>query len=452
MNEKSIWSDALTLIKETTGDSVGFKLYIEPALPVKYSDDTFLIRVSMPLIKNMIERRYKDFIESALEKITGNTVSLKIEVEDSSKTNISDTEDTPTGNDDNPSKHIEDNDNVHLINPYYTFENFVIGSSNQITTAYAIRVAEKPGYVYNPLFLYGNSGLGKTHLMYAIGNRIKQNFPDYRIMYTTTEMFTSEFVDSLENNSTMDFKHKYRNIDVLLIDDIQFIETKKTTQEEFFHTFNTLYAQNKQIVITSDRKPRDLIQIEERLINRFSQGLTADLSVPDLETRIAILQSKAQMQHKTLPKDVLQYIAERINSNVRELEGALTKIISVSQISKKDITIEFAEGVIKSILPEDGIVKITSDKIIEKVALFYNISVENLTGTVRTQEYAFPRQVAMYLCYKLTDMRYSMIGKAFSNKDRTTVMHNVKKIEDKLKTNADLKSNINYIIQDLESV
>lgn len=449
MDEKIIWSDALELIKKMTDDSVGFKIYIESAVPLKYDGSIFLISVSIPLIKNMIERRYKSYIENAVGKVTGTAVRLEISVEE--ETEEASYSQKPQKEE--PVKKDEENDNkFNLINPKYTFENFVIGSSNQITTAYAIRVAEKPGYVYNPLFLYGNSGLGKTHLMYAIGNRIKQNYPDYNVMYTTTETFTTEFVDALEKNSTTEFKHKYRDVDVLLIDDIQFIENKKTTQEEFFHTFNTLYSLNKQIVITSDRKPRDLVTIEERLIARFSQGLTADLSVPDLETRIAILQAKAQIHHKILPKDVLEYIAQRVNSNVRELEGALTKIISMSQISKKEITIDFAEGVIKSILPEDGIVKITTDKIIDKVSLFYNISTENLIGNSKIKEFSFPRQVAMYLCYKLTDMRYGMIGKAFGGKDRTTVMHNVKKIEDKLKTDANLKSNINYIIKDLESV
>lgn len=434
MDINEIWDKVLEIVKSTVNSIVGYNVHIKSSTPVSFTDSVFTICVPISINKNMIEFRYRNCIETALEKVTGVKYTLNV---------------TILGEDPEEEKKLPVSDTV---NPKYTFENFVIGSSNEYAAATAISTAEKPGYIYNPLFLYGNSGLGKTHLMQAIGNRIIKTQPEMKVIYVSSEQFTNEFIDALKDKRTLEFKRKYRGVDVLLIDDVQFLERTESIQEEFFHTFNDLYSMNKQIVLTSDRKPGELVVLEERLRTRFSQGLIIDITVPNYETRVAILKKKAEVQHVVIDEEVLAYLANRIKSNIRELEGALLKIISISEISHREINIELAEYVLKSILPEDGIVKITPDKIMDKVSVFYNITKDDLTGKIKTKNVAFPRQIAMYLCNKLTDMNFGMIGKAIGNKDRTTVMHNVKKIESEITTNESLKADINYIIKDLESI
>ena len=434
MDINEIWDKVLEIVKSTVNSIVGYNVHIKSSTPVSFTDSVFTICVPISINKNMIEFRYRNCIETALEKVTGVKYTLNV---------------TILGEDPEEEKKLPVSDTV---NPKYTFENFVIGSSNEYAAATAISTAEKQGYIYNPLFLYGNSGLGKTHLMQAIGNRIIKTQPEMKVIYVSSEQFTNEFIDALKDKRTLEFKRKYRGVDVLLIDDVQFLERTESIQEEFFHTFNDLYSMNKQIVLTSDRKPGELVVLEERLRTRFSQGLIIDITVPNYETRVAILKKKAEVQHVVIDEEVLAYLANRIKSNIRELEGALLKIISISEISHREINIELAEYVLKSILPEDGIVKITPDKIMDKVSVFYNITKDDLTGKIKTKNVAFPRQIAMYLCNKLTDMNFGMIGKAIGNKDRTTVMHNVKKIESEITTNEALKADINYIIKDLESI
>ena len=287
--------------------------------------------------------------------------------------------------------------------------------------------------------------------MCAIGNKIKKEHPDYKVLYITTENFTAEFVECIKNYKMDEFRKKYRTADVLLVDDVQFLQNREGFQEEFFHTFNDLHSLNKQIVLTSDRKPSELITLEERLVTRFSQGLTFDISVPDYDTRLAILRKKAELNNYEVGDEILQYIADRIKSNVRELEGALLKVISIGQLSHKEIDIELTKFAIESILPKDGIVKITPDKIMDKVSTFYSVTKEELIGKSRVKSLVLPRQVAMYLCTKLTDMNAGMIGKTFG-KDRTTVLHSVEKIETDLKTDKIMKTNIDYIIKDLQSL
>lgn len=434
MDINEIWDKVLENVKSTVSSIVGYNVHIKSSTPVSFTDSIFTICVPISINKNMIEFRYRNYIETALEKVTGVKYTLNV---------------TVLGEGDNPEPKFQV---PETVNPKYTFENFVIGSSNEYAAATAISTTEKPGYIYNPLFLYGNSGLGKTHLMQAIGNRIIKNYPEMKVIYVSSEQFTNEFIDALKDKKTTEFKRKYRGIDVLLIDDVQFLERTESIQEEFFHTFNDLYSMNKQIVLTSDRKPGELVVLEERLRTRFSQGLIIDITVPNYETRVAILKKKAEVQNITISEEVLNYLANRIKSNIRELEGALLKIISMSELSHKEINVELAEYVLKSILPEDGIVKITPDKIMDKVSVFYNITKDDLTGKIKTKNVALPRQIAMYLCNKLTDMNFGMIGKAIGNKDRTTVMHNVKKIETEIATNEALKSDINYIIKDLQSI
>ncbi len=429
-----VWEEVLENVKNTVSTQVGYNVHVKSSVPVSATESVFTIRVPITINRNMIQFRYKDCIESALEKVTGKKYNLKVLVigeneDEEEKLPVSDT-----------------------VNPKYTFENFVVGSSNEYAAATAISTAENPGYIYNPLFIYGNSGLGKTHLMHAIGNKIIHNNPRLKVLYVTSEHFTNDFINALKDKKMSEFKTNYRTVDVLLIDDIQFLHNKEGIQEEFFHTFNDLYSMNKQIVITSDRKPSELKNLEERLVTRFSQGLPIDVNVPNFETRMAILKKKAEMQGISINEDVLSYIADRIKSNIRELEGALLKIISMSEMSHREMNVELAEYVIKSILPEDGIVKITPNKIMDKVSVFYNITKDDLMGKIKTKNVAFPRQIAMYLCYKLTDMNYTTIGKAIGNKDRTTVMYNVDKIEKEISHNESLKEDINCIIKDLQSI
>ena len=443
MSEKDIafiWSQVFDIVKGKSVSTVGLNVHMKDATPVSIDSTSFTIAVPMSINRNMIQFRYKECIESALEEVTAQKLSLKIILHGE--------EDNEKASELNESKPPEKS---NRLNPKYTFENFVIGSSNEYATAAAISATEKPGYIYNPLFLYGNSGLGKTHLMYAIGNRIHEKNPSANIIYVTSEVFTNEFITAVREAKGEEFRKKYRSADVFLVDDVQFLEKKEATQEEFFHTFNELYSMNKQIVLTSDRHPVNLVTLEDRLRNRFAQGLTIDITVPNYETRIAILQKKASQHNVEISMDTLSYIAERIKSNVRELEGILIKMISISEISSKPIDVNLADYVLKSYMPQNEIAKITPEIIMDKVCRFYTISKEDLTGKIRTSNFAVPRQVAMYLCHKLTDMNFTTIGRSFGNKDRTTVMHNVRKIESDIETNEELKSAINYIIKDLQT-
>lgn len=441
MDVSRTWKNVLEILKDKLDNSVGYRVYIEPAVPMINDGKMFTISVPMEMSKKMIVARYKHFIESALEQVLEKRITLNVI--------ISDRTEPLTAEEEIPEITDPTTIGANSVNPNYTFDNFVTGSPNEYITAAAESIAEKPGYGFNPFVIYGKSGIGKTHLMHAIGNKIKKLYPDYNVLYVTSETFTNEFINSLKNNTTIEFKKKYRSEDVLLIDDIQFIQNKDSTQEEFFHTFNALYSLNKQIVVTSDKKPNDLKKLEERLRGRLMQGLTDELCMPSYETRVAILKKKAEFHNVDISETVFSYMAEQINSNIRELEGALIKVISMSQISHSRISIEFVKNVLKTILPEEGN-KITTDKIIEKVAAFYNISKTDLKGNIRTAGFALPRQVAMYLCHKIAKSKFSVIGNIFG-KDRSTVSHNVKKIEADIETDEELKSDINYIINDLNS-
>ncbi len=447
MDCEKIWMELQESIKNAVEAEVSYTVHIKPAKAVLFEDSVFTIAVPSSINRNMIEFRFKNKIESILEAYTGQKITLNIILEDELEQFM----ENSSINDEKISS-----SNTHQrelsLNEKYTFENFVIGSSNEYAAAAAISTSENPGRIYNPLFLYGNSGLGKTHLMCAIGNKIKKEHPDYNILYITTENFTAEFVDCIKNHKMDSFRKKYRTADVLLVDDVQFLQNREGFQEEFFHTFNDLHSLNKQIVLTSDRKPNELITLEERLRTRFSQGLQIDITVPNYETRLAILRKKSELNDYRISDDILTYIADRIKSNVRELEGALLKVISIGQLSHKEIDIELTKFAIESILPKDGVVKITPDKIMDKVSTFYNVTKDELIGKSRVKTLVIPRQIAMYLCSKLTDMNASMIGKTFGNKDRTTVLHSVQKIENDLTTDKTLKTNIDYIIKDLQSL
>ncbi len=443
MDIKEIWEHALSYIREDVHSIVGYNTYIRDAQPVYFENGQFQLAVSTAISKTMLEIRYKNNIESALSKVTASPVRIDvIIVEEGAKLPIREPVIQET-----QARAVSSGN----LNPRYTFDNFVVGTSNEYATAVAMNVAKNPGKS-NPLFLYGNSGLGKTHLMQAIGNEILKNDPRKQVIYITSEKFTNDMTNSIRDQDMESFRHRYREIDVLLVDDVQFIEGKEGTQEEFFHTFNDLYLNNKQIVLTSDRKPKDLITLEERLRTRFEWGLSTDILTPDYETRVAILKKKAENQSVYVSEKVLSYIAERVDSNVRELEGALLKIIAYAGISHKDIDINIAEYALRSILPEDGVIKITPQKIMEKVCTFYNVRQEELIGHSKMKTVVIPRQIAMYLCKTMTDMNFVMIAKTFGNRDRTTIMYAVDKIMAAVKTDAALKADIDYIIKDLNSL
>ena len=441
MNVEEIWDYSLSYIRNDSGSIVGYNTYIKEAKPLDFKNGILRISVSTTLKKTMIELRYKENIEKSISKITGQPSKLEILVGD---INIEKTEEH-----ENVTSTVNNNSG---LNPRYTFDNFVVGSSNEHATAVAMSVAKYPGEGNNPLFLYGNSGLGKTHLMHAIGNEIVKNSPNKSVLYVTSERFTNDMITSLRDKSMEAFRRRYRDIDVLLVDDVQFIEGKEGSQEEFFHTFNELHMNNKQIVLTSDRKPRDLIVLEERLRNRFEWGLSIDIITPNYETRMAILKKKAESRNITIDEDVLSYIAERIDSNIRELEGALSKIISYAGISHKEIDIDIADYILRTILPDEELIKITPDKILENVASYYSINVSDITGKSKQKCFALPRQVSMYLCKNLTDLNFTMIARILGNRDRTTVMYAVDKIAMLAKEEPNIKRDIENITKNINSL
>lgn len=332
----------------------------------------------------------------------------------------------------------------------YTFENFVIGGANRFAHAAALAVAENPSKSYNPLFIYGGVGLGKTHLMQAIGNHIRINNRSLNVAYLSSERFTNEFINSIRDNKTEEFRNRYRNIDILLIDDIQFLAGKEQTQEEFFHTFNSLHEAGKQIVISSDRNPKEIPTLEERLRSRFSWGLTTDIQAPDLETRVAILHKKARADNLDIDDDVLLYIATRVSNNIRELEGALVRVIAYSSLVNSDINVALAVDALKGILPDDPSTVLNISRIQDLVAKHFNITVEEIVGKKRTKHIVFPRQIAMYLSRELTDNSLPKIGQDFGGRDHTTVIHAYDKI-DKLKdTDSDLSKHLQVLKEKLK--
>lgn len=337
------------------------------------------------------------------------------------------------------------------LNPKYTFDTFVVGSNNNFAHAASLAVAESPGEIYNPLFIYGGVGLGKTHLMHSVAHFILANDPSKKVLYVTSETFTNELIDALKAGKTgselamTKFREKYRNNDVLLIDDIQFIIGKEATQEEFFHTFNDLHGKKKQIIISSDKPPKDIETLEARLRSRFEWGLIADITLPDYETRMAILHKKEELEGYNISEEVIKYIATNIKSNIRELEGAFNKVMASSKLEKKEVTLELAEQALKDIISPDEQKVITPDYIISVVAEHYHVTVADLCGNKRSSKIVMPRQIAMYLCRDIIDTSLKTIGKNLGDRDHTTVMHGIEKIENELKTNDNLKNSIDTL-------
>jgi chromosomal replication initiator protein len=331
------------------------------------------------------------------------------------------------------------------LNPKYTFDTFVIGPSNRFAHAASIAVAQSPAKAYNPLFIYGGVGLGKTHLMQAIGHYVLDKFVESNVIYISSEKFTNQLIDAIQNRTTIKFRNKYRNVDILLIDDVHFLGGKEQTQEEFFHTFNTLYDAHKQIVLSSDRPPKEIPNLEDRLVSRFEWGLVTDLQAPDIETRVAILRKKAEQEQVMLPDDVAFYIASRIKSNVRKLEGALSRISAYSSLMKTPMDVETAEGILGDIVSGEDAKSVTVEIIQKKVAEYFDIRVSDMMSKKRPQSIAFPRQIAMYLARTLVGASLPEIGEAFGGRDHTTVLHATKSIESRLKKDEGLRKIVTYL-------
>ncbi len=395
--------------------------------------------------KDFIENKYKSLIFNTLRYITNKEWTFSVidlskeEGDQGNKDVISNTA--------NNASSAEIEINKSTLNPKYTFETFVVGNNNRFAHAAALAVGNEPAKSYNPLFLYGGVGLGKTHLMHAIGNRILENDPNSNVLYVTSEKFTNQLINAIKDNKNEFFRNKYRNIDVLLIDDIQFIAGKERVQEEFFHTFNSLYEDGKQIIISSDVPPRDIPFLEDRLKSRFEWGLLADISVPDYETRLAILRKKAQDESIIIDDFILSNIANKIDSNIRELEGVFNKIVARASLTHSPITIELAEKIINEFKYENEKV-ISCDFIKETVAKYFSISKDDLSSNKRSNDIAFPRQIAMYLCREIANMSYPQIGDDFGGRDHSTVMHACRKIEKEVKE----KNNTKLIVDSVKNI
>ena len=442
--------ELLNKLKELLEDEVSkisFETWIKPLGIRAIEKDNIVFKTVSEYQKDFIENKFNSLIFNTLRYITNkdwtfSVIDLSKETEENNniitdkKSNV-------------PEAELESNHST--LNPKYTFETFVVGNNNRFAHAAALAVGNEPGKSYNPLFLYGGVGLGKTHLMHAIGNRIVEDNTASNVLYVTSEKFTNQLINAIKDNKTEIFRNKYRNIDVLLIDDIQFIAGKDRVQEEFFHTFNTLRENGKQIIISSDKPPRDIEFLEDRLKSRFEWGLLADISCPDYETRLAILRKKAQDENIIIDDSILSDIATKIDSNIRELEGVFNKIVARASLTHSPITIELAENIINEFKYESEKV-ISSDFIKETVSKYFSIDKEELAGSKRSNDIAFPRQIAMYLCREIAGMSFPQIGVEFGNRDHSTVMHGynkiAKEIKDKNSTKLIVESVKNIIVND----
>ena len=444
-----IWVKCKDKFKESANEKI-FDVWIKPIIPLEVTDTYYKVAVKNSFFKTMLEENYANLLQGILSSIMGKNIQLIIEAMESDAPTMEEALEAHPQKIQQQQlfteKSVEQTVDESNLNSKFVFETFVIGNSNRFAHAAAQAVANNPAHAYNPLFLYGGVGLGKTHLMHAIGNRIKQNNPSMKVLYTTSEKFTNEIINSIQNKTTEAFRQKYRNIDCLIIDDIQFLKGKEQTQVEFFHTFNALKDANKQIIISSDRPPREIETLEDRLRSRFDQGLTADIQPPDLETRMAILRTKAASDNIQMPNDVITLLATNIATNIREIEGAYTKIVAYTSLMDMPITVETAQKVLTDMGNAIKTRTITFEGITKVVAEHYNIKQDELFNKKRTQNIAHPRQVAMYLCRELADLSYPKIGELFGGRDHTTVIHAYEKISKNKNTNLTLQKEIQKMV------
>ena len=414
-----VWNKTLKILEKRTGKH-SIDKWASCFKPVGFYNNTFIIEVPNNFSRDFLEDRYAPVLKEIFKEITKREVGLQLIA-------TGETSDLPQHTGKTNDKFFHENTHSRLNNKY-TFDTFVVGNGNQFAHAASLAVAESPAKTYNPLFIYGGVGLGKTHLMHAIGQHILEREGDSKVFYVTSETFTNDMINSIRDDSSVEFRNKYRSMDVLLVDDIQFLAKKERTQEEFFHTFNTLYEANKQIIISSDRAPKEISTLEDRLRSRFEWGLITDIQAPDLETRIAILRKKAQLEELIVPDETLVYIADQIQSNIRELEGALIRVVAYASVKEEKACPELAARVLKDIFSSNKPKQITIDLIQLKVAEYFGIRLEEMKAKKRTRAVSFPRQIAMYLSRTITDTSLLKIGDAFGGRDHSTVIHAFDKI------------------------
>lgn len=423
MTIEDIWDKSLSILEEKVGSNI-FELWFRPIKPLQIKEQQVTLEVPNRFFKEWIEDYYPILVNEVIEKILGHPVTLKYKISEKEAPDI---------------KRMEaklENRKTRLasrgiyLNPKYTFENFVSGPSNQFAQAAAKAVSDSPGKVYNPLFIYGDVGLGKTHLISAIGNNVIDSKHDYNVLYVSSEQFTNEVVSAIRHGKTEELKKRYRNVDLLLIDDIQFVENKVQTQEELFYTINTLYEKQRQIVISSDRPPKEIKSVTDRLRSRFSMGLIADIQAPEFETRVAIIHKKAAMERISLEEEVVNFIASKIKTNIRELEGGLIRLGAQAALTGSPIDVEMAKNILKDFIQDDE-KPITVEHILKTVCEYFGLKMQDIKARKRTKEVALPRQIAMYLSKQLTGGSLSDIGKNIGGKDHATVIYACKQVEDK---------------------
>ena len=444
---KEKWDQILLHIKEEHElTDVSFKTWLLPTEPYDVKGNTLQILVPDIHFLGYIKRKYGFLLQITIEELTGIECELEFVTLEQVGARQEEADKSQLIN-----RALEVNRQVIQnanLNPRYTFDSFVVGANNNLAHAASLAVAESPGEIYNPLFIYGGVGLGKTHLMHSIGHFILKNNPQAKVLYVTSEKFTNELIDAIRNKnniSTTEFREKYRNNDILLIDDIQFIIGKESTQEEFFHTFNSLYEAKKQIIISSDKPPKEIETLEERLRSRFEWGLTVDIQAPDYETRMAILRKKEELEGYNIDNEVIKYIATNVKSNIRELEGALTKIVALSKLNKQEITIELAEEALKDLISPNETKEVTPELIIQVVADHFGITPLDISSQKRNKEVVFPRQIVMFLCRSMTDTPLQAIGKYLGGRDHTTIIHGYEKIGADMDKNESLRNTIEIL-------
>lgn len=449
MSEQEIWKKVLE-VAESEISKTTFNTFLKDTELKEIRDNVAYIFVIHEFYADWLNSNYKDVIQTIMKDIIGYEVDPKFytaeqlaELDETSRKQSNTVKKTSA---------IDDShDDMDQFNTHNTFDTFVIGPGNRFPHAASLAVAEAPAQAYNPLFIYGGVGLGKTHLMHAIGHHVLSNKPNAKVLYTSSEKFTNDFIKSIRNNEPEAFREKYRNIDVLLIDDIQFIQNKEQTQEEFFHTFNELHQNNKQIVISSDRPPKEIAKLEDRLRSRFEWGLIVDITPPDYETRMAILQKKIEEENLDIPPEALNYIANQIQSNIRELEGALTRLLAYSKLQGKPITTELTAEALKDIIQSPKSKKITIQDIQKIVGQYYSVRIEDFSAKKRTKSIAYPRQIAMYLSRELTDFSLPKIGEEFGGRDHTTVIHAHEKIANDIKSDPTFKQEVENLEKEIRN-
>ena len=442
-----IWSETLKVIQEKI-NRPSFDTWFNQTELIAFYDENFIIKTPNEIVKDWLNNNYLQVITESFQELLNRKVIIKFVVSNDPDTSQ---EIPQKKKDSSPYNGIDQRLMGSNLNPKYTFESFVVGNSNKFTHAACMSVAESLSSRYNPLFIYGGVGLGKTHLMQAIGNYVVQN-SNKKVLYVSSEKFTNEMINSIRDDRTEEFRVKYRNIDFLLIDDIQFLAKKERTQEEFFHTFNALHEANKQIIISSDRPPKEIPTLEDRLRTRFEWGLITDITAPDYETRVAILRKKAQLENFDIPDEIMSYIAEKIDSNIRELEGALIRVIAYSSLNRTTINLDLAKESLKEIITEKKPTVITPEIIQEVVSENFNIRIEDLKSKKRTQNIVYPRQISMYLCRTLTDLSLPKIGEYFGGRDHTTVIHSYEKISSEMIKNPSLSNTISSLTEKIKKI